>query len=124
MAAILQLVSTPGPGRGGHAGTGSAGQLPTAPAVRVDGLGKDFRHPWTRRIKTAVESVSFEVPEGGTFGLLGPNGAGKTTTLRMLLGLLPATRGHGRAPGPAGGHAREPRARSASCPRTRTSTTT
>jgi len=62
-------------------------------AVRVEGLGKDFRHPWTQKIKTAVHEVSFTVPEGGVFGLLGPNGAGKTTTLRMLLGLLPATRG-------------------------------
>ncbi len=63
------------------------------PAVRVEGLGKDFRHPWTQRVKTAVHEVSFDVPEGGVFGLLGPNGAGKTTTLRLLLGLLPATRG-------------------------------
>ncbi|MEP7028283.1 MAG: ABC transporter ATP-binding protein [Candidatus Eisenbacteria bacterium] len=73
-------------------------------AVRVEGLGKDFRHPWTRRIKTAVHEVSFDVPEGGVFGLLGPNGAGKTTTLRVLLGLLPATRGRafllGRPAGP------------------------
>jgi ABC-2 type transport system ATP-binding protein len=61
--------------------------------VRVEGLGKDFRHPWTQRVKTAVHEVSFDVPEGGVFGLLGPNGAGKTTTLRLLLGLLPATRG-------------------------------
>ena len=93
MAQILQLVSTPGTGHGGHTGPARR-PASDRPAVRVDGLGKDFRHPWTRRIKTAVESVSFEVPEGGTFGLLGPNGAGKTTTLRMLLGLLPATRGH------------------------------
>jgi len=62
-------------------------------AVRIDGLGKDFRHPWTRRVKTAVHSVTLDVPEGAVFGLLGPNGAGKTTTLRMLLGLLPPTRG-------------------------------
>ncbi len=62
-------------------------------AVRVEGLGKDFRHPWTRRLKTAVHEISFSVPEGSIFGLLGPNGAGKTTTLRLLLGLLPATRG-------------------------------
>jgi ABC-2 type transport system ATP-binding protein len=61
--------------------------------VRVEGLGKDFRHPWTQRLKTAVHEVTFDVPEGEVFGLLGPNGAGKTTTLRMLLGLLPATRG-------------------------------
>jgi len=63
------------------------------PAVRVEGLGKDFRHPWTQRVKTAVHEVSFDVPAGEVFGLLGPNGAGKTTTLRVLLGLLPATRG-------------------------------
>ena len=72
--------------------------------MRVDGLGKDFRHNWTRKIKTAVHDISFEVPEGEVFGLLGPNGAGKTTTLRMLLGLLPPTRGQafllGRPAGP------------------------
>jgi len=73
------------------------------PAVQVEDLGKDFRHPWTRRVKTAVHAISFEVPEGQTFGLLGPNGAGKTTTLRMLLGLVPATRGEARLLGrPAG----------------------
>ena len=72
-------------------------------AVHVDGLGKDFRHPWTQRIKTAVHEVSFDVPEGGVFGLLGPNGAGKTTTLRMLLGLLPPSRGQASLLGrPAG----------------------
>jgi ABC-2 type transport system ATP-binding protein len=72
-------------------------------AVVVEGLGKDFRHPWTRRIKTAVHEISFDVPEGETLGLLGPNGAGKTTTLRMLLGLLPATRGEATLLGlPAG----------------------
>jgi ABC-2 type transport system ATP-binding protein len=72
-----------------------AGERPSADrlAVEVRELGKDFRHNWTRRIKTAVHSVSFGVPRGSVFGLLGPNGAGKTTTLKMLLGILPATRG-------------------------------
>jgi sodium transport system ATP-binding protein len=37
---------------------------------------------------TAVDSVSFSVPDGAITGLLGPNGAGKTTTLRMLYALL------------------------------------
>ena len=37
---------------------------------------------------TAVEGLSFDVPEGAIFGFLGPNGAGKTTTLRMILDLL------------------------------------
>ncbi len=33
---------------------------------------------------TAVDGVSFKVPEGKIFGVLGPNGAGKTTTIRMI----------------------------------------
>jgi ABC-2 type transport system ATP-binding protein len=37
---------------------------------------------------TAVNDVSFSVPEGELFGFLGPNGAGKTTTIRMLTGIL------------------------------------
>lgn len=42
---------------------------------------------------TAVDGVSFEVPEGICFGLLGPNGAGKTTTIEVMEGLLPPTSG-------------------------------
>jgi ABC-2 type transport system ATP-binding protein len=37
---------------------------------------------------TAVNDLSFEVPEGGIFGFLGANGAGKTTSLRMALDIL------------------------------------
>jgi len=37
---------------------------------------------------TAVNDLSFEVPDGQIFGLLGLNGAGKTTTFRMILGLI------------------------------------
>ena len=33
---------------------------------------------------TAVDHISFAVPEGAIFGFLGPNGAGKTTTIKML----------------------------------------
>jgi ABC-2 type transport system ATP-binding protein len=36
----------------------------------------------------AVETLSFEIPEGSLFTLLGPNGAGKTTTVRLLLALI------------------------------------
>ncbi|MGH2881396.1 MAG: ATP-binding cassette domain-containing protein, partial [Solirubrobacteraceae bacterium] len=37
---------------------------------------------------TAVDEVSFEVPEGQVLAVLGPNGAGKTTTLEMLEGFM------------------------------------
>lgn len=42
---------------------------------------------------TAVNNISFDVPEGQVFGFLGPNGSGKTTTIRILLGLLPPSDG-------------------------------
>jgi ABC-2 type transport system ATP-binding protein len=44
-------------------------------------------------LKCAVDSVSFQVPQGSVFAFIGRNGAGKTTTIRMILGLLEPTRG-------------------------------
>jgi len=44
--------------------------------------------------RTALDHVTFEVPEGEIFGFVGPNGAGKTTTLRILAALLEPTGGH------------------------------
>jgi ABC-2 type transport system ATP-binding protein len=44
--------------------------------------------------RTALDHVSFEVPEGEIFGFVGPNGAGKTTTLRILASLLEPSGGH------------------------------
>jgi spermidine/putrescine transport system ATP-binding protein len=35
---------------------------------------------------TAVDDVSFEVPQGHFFSILGPSGCGKTTLLRMIAG--------------------------------------
>ncbi|HEY5348289.1 MAG TPA: ABC transporter ATP-binding protein, partial [Candidatus Lustribacter sp.] len=56
-------------------------------ALRIDRLVKrygDF---------TAVDGISFDVPEGEFFGLLGPNGAGKTTTINSIVGLSTITAG-------------------------------
>ena len=51
---------------------------------------------------TAVDDLSFSVPEGGVFGFLGGNGAGKTTSVRMMLDILRPDAGRiqvlGRAP--------------------------
>ncbi len=61
--------------------------------LRVDGLAKTFSKPFTGKKVEAVRGVSFEVARGEIFGFLGPNGSGKTTTIKMLTGLISATRG-------------------------------
>jgi ABC-2 type transport system ATP-binding protein len=58
-----------------------------AALIAFDGVTKRFG----KRI--AVDSLSFDVPEGSVVGLLGPNGAGKTTAIRVLLGLARPTAG-------------------------------
>jgi ABC-2 type transport system ATP-binding protein len=62
-------------------------------AIEVDHLTKKFGD------FTAVDAVSFVVPENEIFGLLGPNGAGKTTLIRMLTTLTPPTSGSARVSG-------------------------
>lgn len=42
---------------------------------------------------TAVNDVSFTIPDGEIFAFLGPNGAGKTTTIKILTTLLRPTSG-------------------------------
>ncbi|MEN6499218.1 MAG: ABC transporter ATP-binding protein [Rectinema sp.] len=42
---------------------------------------------------TAVDAVSFSVPEGGIVGLIGPNGAGKTTIFNLITGIYRPTSG-------------------------------
>lgn len=42
---------------------------------------------------TALDGVNMEVYEGEVYGFIGPNGAGKSTTIRILLGILKATKG-------------------------------
>ena len=41
----------------------------------------------------AVDGVSFQIPEGHTFGLVGESGCGKSTTARMLIKLYTPTDG-------------------------------
>ena len=42
---------------------------------------------------TALEDLNLRIRRGHVFGYIGHNGAGKTTTIRILAGLLKATRG-------------------------------
>jgi branched-chain amino acid transport system ATP-binding protein len=48
-----------------------------------------------------LHGVDLAVPEGSVVALLGPNGGGKSTTLKVVAGLLPATRGEIRVAGRA-----------------------
>jgi len=41
----------------------------------------------------ALKDINLQVKEGEVFAYIGPNGAGKSTTIRVLLGILNATKG-------------------------------
>ncbi|HLN65014.1 MAG TPA: ATP-binding cassette domain-containing protein, partial [Symbiobacteriaceae bacterium] len=60
--------------------------------IRVEGLVKRFVHKGGQ-VVTALDQVSFAVPEGTFWVIVGPSGCGKTTLLRILAGLESADEG-------------------------------
>jgi len=68
----------------------------TEPAVAVLGVTKVFPVPFQRRSVVAVRELNLQVAAGQIYGLLGPNGSGKSTTLKIILGLVPPTKGNAR----------------------------
>jgi len=82
---------------------------PRSLAVKADNISKMYRlfnstrdrlreafHPIRRsyhREFWALQSVTFEIPEGSTVGILGMNGSGKSTLLQIVSGVLQATSG-------------------------------
>jgi len=62
-------------------------------AVALTGVTKIFPVPFQRRTVVAVRDLNLNVAAGQIYGLLGPNGSGKSTTLKIILGLVPPTRG-------------------------------
>lgn len=50
--------------------------------IKFHGVNKRFKG------QSALQDLSFQVPEGVIYGLVGRNGAGKSTTLRMIMRLL------------------------------------
>ena len=61
--------------------------------VRIEGLEKRFEGSKGNHT-TAVDNMSFVIPDGKLVGLLGPSGCGKSTTLYMISGLHKPTGGH------------------------------
>src|ERR1700712_1197190 len=64
--------------------------------IEVSGLKKVFSirgENGKRSEFVAVDSISFDITRGETFGLIGESGSGKTTTGRMGLGLEKPTSG-------------------------------
>jgi ABC-2 type transport system ATP-binding protein len=63
------------------------------PVLEVTDLAKSYGD------FAAVRGLTLAIDAGEVFGLLGPNGAGKTTTMKMLMGVLRASRGTARIAG-------------------------
>ena len=86
-------------------GSGSAVARTTAPAIRLEGVFKQFGDDEAgRRVAksigtgpgapvVAVAGIDLEIADGEFFSMLGPSGSGKTTTLRMIAGFELPTRG-------------------------------
>lgn len=75
---------------------GSRRVVGVSPLLSVDDLARHY--PVTsadgqRRMLHAVDGVGFTLSAGRTLGLVGESGCGKSTTAKLVLGLLPATRG-------------------------------
>ncbi|MBF0239067.1 MAG: ABC transporter ATP-binding protein [SAR324 cluster bacterium] len=57
---------------------------------------KEFLHPFHKRYHKefwALNDVSFQVPQGHTFGVIGRNGSGKSTLLQLITGVIQPTNG-------------------------------
>jgi peptide/nickel transport system ATP-binding protein len=93
----------------------SAAARPLAPAasasplVEVEDLGRvfDLSKRWLNRVLdgsgrvllTAVDGVDIKINRGETYALVGESGSGKSTIAKMVVGLLPPTRGSVRIGG-------------------------
>ena len=90
---VFEILETPVPKRG----TLPAPDLRTA-GIELDAVSVAARGTW------APAGLSATIRPGGLVALIGQSGAGKTTATQILLGLMPADRGHVRIV-PDSGHA-------------------
>ncbi len=57
-------------------------------SIVVDSISRVFG------VNTVIDDLSFKVLKGSVHGFLGPNGAGKTTTMKMIMDILPPSKGN------------------------------
>ena len=62
-------------------------------AIETQDLTKVYGGTFSRSSKPSLDSLDLRVEANEIYGFLGRNGAGKTTTIKILCGLIRATRG-------------------------------
>jgi ABC-2 type transport system ATP-binding protein len=60
---------------------------PVPSAIKIDGVAANYG------LGNVIENITFDVKAGETFGLIGLNGVGKTTLIKIILGLMEASKG-------------------------------
>jgi ABC-2 type transport system ATP-binding protein len=61
--------------------------------IKFNNVTKIFKSDILTQPFTALNQVSFDVPEGSMVGFLGANGAGKTTSLKIIMDFIRPTEG-------------------------------
>ncbi|MGC8554378.1 MAG: ABC transporter ATP-binding protein [Candidatus Acidulodesulfobacterium sp.] len=61
--------------------------------IEIKNVTKYFRVGFFGTRKNAVEDLSLDIDGGKVTGFFGPNGAGKSTTIKMIVGLIKASKG-------------------------------
>ncbi len=72
------------------------------PAIRVEGISKQFRIGGSGEPFFALRDVSFEVARGEAVGIIGRNGAGKSTLLKVLSRITAPSEGRAEIRGRVG----------------------